>query len=221
MLPTCGQCEKSGTQCVYPQTFKRGFPEGYLAGIEVRLAETERALFETLSILRSAGLSEALSQPVDHVFDFKQTKTARMKEWERLPLATVQDRRNWLLDKAGRLGISLQDNSFRGRAEPTTFGTISSHSDHEFQDPHGNVHTTPWQQAQAGRVDLDQGPYSSPMTRQSPLNHPSYQSQYQSTPNDGSPGWRSGPPERHASVSDPMGASKAEMLSSTQSRKFF
>lgn len=211
---------------MYPQTFKRGFPEGYLAGIEVRLAETERALFETLSILRSAGLSDSISQPVGHVFDFKQTKTARMKEWERLPLATAQERRNWFLDKTDRLGLSLQDDAFRGRVEPTAFEATSPHSDHGFQDHNSGLHTASWQQpqAQVGGVNLDhlhQGAYSSPTARQSSLNHPSYQSQYQSTPIDASSGWRPEPSERHTSVGDSTVGSKAEILSSTQSQKFF
>jgi hypothetical protein len=148
--------------------------------------------------------------PADHIFDLKQTKTARMKEWERLPLATVQDRRRWFSDKADRIGLSLEDQNLRREEHEGVAVALS----------------TSWQQPQmhAARVlpgHLDQVSSSSPMAMQSPLDHAPHQNQYQSTPTNTSPGWRTDPSESYTSVGDRAGASKADIISSTQSRKFF
>ena len=106
-MPSCGQCNKSGAQCKYPQTFKRGFPEGYLAGLEQRLAETERALFDTLRLLHDPQSTVTNSYGEDN-FIAKQNKSARLKEWERLPLVTTSDRWQWYQEKATSAGVNQQ-----------------------------------------------------------------------------------------------------------------
>jgi len=90
-------------QCTYPQSFKRGFPEGYLAGLEHRLAETERALFNSLQLLR--GMPESDIRHVEQVFHAKRTKSTRTKEWERLPLNTQEQRWQWFNEKASDLDL--------------------------------------------------------------------------------------------------------------------
>jgi hypothetical protein len=91
ILPACSQCNTINAGCTYPELNKRGFPEGYMSGLEQRLIETEIALLESLS-------GSALLSPTAHRYSkasSSASKAQRMEEWKRLPLATPSDRQNW------------------------------------------------------------------------------------------------------------------------------
>ncbi|RAK95367.1 uncharacterized protein BO80DRAFT_450298 [Aspergillus ibericus CBS 121593] len=74
----------------------RGLPLGYLTQLEQRLADTELALFEALTTLRSldhdGDLAKASLKPE---VEAKQGKHARMEEWGRLPLREQSDTWRW------------------------------------------------------------------------------------------------------------------------------
>lgn len=83
---------------MYPLSSKRGFPEGYLSGLEQRLIETEWALFETMAGLSSLDMPEFARDLFQNSAE-KQSKTARAEEWHRLSIASPEDRYRWFHEK--------------------------------------------------------------------------------------------------------------------------
>lgn len=72
---------------MYPISSKRGFPEGYLSGLEQRLADTEFALFATIARQSNLNIPEN-TRELFHIHAERQSKTFRSQEWRRLPVAT-------------------------------------------------------------------------------------------------------------------------------------
>ncbi|PYI09589.1 hypothetical protein BO78DRAFT_467735 [Aspergillus sclerotiicarbonarius CBS 121057] len=95
-LPYCSQCTGEPSKCNYPENGKRGLPLGYLTQLEQRLADTELALFEALTTLRSLGHGDDLVKASLKVeVEERQGKNARMGEWGRLPLRDQSDIQRW------------------------------------------------------------------------------------------------------------------------------
>jgi hypothetical protein len=91
LLPACSQCNTLKADCSYPEQNKRGFPEGYMSGLEQRLIETEIALLSSLS---------GSPLPSQTVYRYSKaslsaSKAQRMEEWKKLPLATTSDSHKW------------------------------------------------------------------------------------------------------------------------------
>ncbi|KAL4949454.1 hypothetical protein BDW69DRAFT_174418 [Aspergillus filifer] len=96
ILPVCSQCSDPA-RCVYPESGKRGLPQGYITHLENRLAATERALYSAYAYLRtispsSFSIVESLQPPT--------SRTAAVNEWSRLPLRNPDDLELWLSEKA-------------------------------------------------------------------------------------------------------------------------
>lgn len=218
----CGQCEKSGAQCIYPQTFKRGFPEGYLAAIETRLIQTERALFEALSASNGIDLNQIPAQSVADAFDTKTTKSARMEEWNRLPLLTAQDRQTWCLQKAETIGL-VSRSPTRRQGDGSMTHVSLPHAHHDFQGENIDSSTSLWHQPYARNASLPTGsdhmselfsPQRQEMLDSEPPLTPIRQ--VQSSTGSGSAGMRT-----VTTPQDLQRSSMASILSVQQSRRFF
>ncbi|PYH43762.1 GMC family oxidoreductase [Aspergillus saccharolyticus JOP 1030-1] len=73
-----------------------GLPLGYLNQIEKRLADTEQALFEALTIMRELNASH--DRPMIRATRTSpdlRSKSARMQEWSRSPLRDWAERERW------------------------------------------------------------------------------------------------------------------------------
>ena len=103
-LPACTQCIVASTPCRYPEVSKRGFPPGYISALEKRLLESELALFDALTTIRSGTESgEIQSSQVSHLLERRNAhgiKAANIAEWKSLPLVTPQQRWHWLHEKS-------------------------------------------------------------------------------------------------------------------------
>ena len=117
-LPTCSYCAGHNQRCLYSEPYRRGFPEGYLSGLEQRLTQTELALFEALTSFTAVQASQAecsahgLTGPIAGAFKNQALatgKAGRMAEWERLPLDTREGMRRWYQAKAAELGLGGMD----------------------------------------------------------------------------------------------------------------
>ncbi|KAL4906816.1 hypothetical protein BDW74DRAFT_127646 [Aspergillus multicolor] len=96
ILPVCSQCSDPA-KCVYPESGKRGLPQGYITHLESRLAATEQALYSSYSYLRTFAprtfrMTDS-TQPA-------QSRTAAVNEWSRLPLRNAEDLELWWAEKA-------------------------------------------------------------------------------------------------------------------------
>ncbi|KAF5873182.1 putative zn 2cys6 transcription factor protein [Botrytis fragariae] len=90
-LPSCSKCQGAPQQCYYSEANKRGLPPGYLAGIELRLNETEIALHRALSRLYNhsdARFQESREFP-------QASKGELMEQWQELPLGSDIDLETW------------------------------------------------------------------------------------------------------------------------------
>ncbi|KAL4897525.1 hypothetical protein BDV59DRAFT_45937 [Aspergillus ambiguus] len=103
ILPICSQCVTTPARCIYPESGKRGLPQGYITHIEHRLIDTEIALYTLYSQMRSAGLHidmPDLRIPQDAPDTLaRQSRTTNMSEWERLPLRDARDWERWWTEK--------------------------------------------------------------------------------------------------------------------------
>ncbi|KAL4975175.1 hypothetical protein BDW66DRAFT_137938 [Aspergillus desertorum] len=130
ILPICSQCSDPA-KCVYPESGKRGLPQGYITHLESRLAATERALYSSYSYLRTFS-PRPFSIP-----DSSQpgpSRTAAVNEWSRLPLRNADDLELWWAAKTLVYGTAGHDAFFelglprRDKAAhaPTSQNSLSS-----------------------------------------------------------------------------------------------
>ncbi|KAG4425650.1 hypothetical protein IFR04_001112 [Cadophora malorum] len=103
--------------CVYAESNKRGIPGGYVAALEVRLIETEVALYNVLCELRDINQTGRFSSggPLPYSVpdallrrqhgQGNESKVLKMGEWKRLPLSTPEDVQNWWTSLRAEHGI--------------------------------------------------------------------------------------------------------------------
>ncbi|KAG7417675.1 Regulatory protein CAT8 [Fusarium oxysporum f. sp. rapae] len=110
--PACSRCRSFGSQCTWPTVLKRGPPKGYTKALETRLRETELVLTRLLhSTNDEALLARAFrddTQELAHKrFNEQITEhsssgigeqkiLALMDHWERFPLRTADNVRQWI-----------------------------------------------------------------------------------------------------------------------------
>lgn len=99
LLPSCSQCSNTNANCTYPELHKRGFPEGYMSGLEQRLIETEIALLQALN---HSPIPSSITNRFSKV-NSSTSKASRMEEWKSLPLTTTSDRQIWHATKMTEL----------------------------------------------------------------------------------------------------------------------
>ncbi|OJJ00561.1 hypothetical protein ASPVEDRAFT_149506 [Aspergillus versicolor CBS 583.65] len=123
ILPVCSQCSDPA-RCNYPESGKRGLPQGYITHLENRLAATERALYSSYAYLRT------ISPRSFSILDGPQpnpSRTAATNEWSRFPLHTPEDLENWWVEKSRVYG------PIEGEAPPEwspgTTGTTSGNKE--------------------------------------------------------------------------------------------
>ncbi|KAL5361291.1 hypothetical protein BJX96DRAFT_176103 [Aspergillus floccosus] len=122
ILPTCSQCATAPSRCIYPESGKRGLPQGYITHLEHRLIDTELALYTLYSQLRRAGLHT--ETPDVHIPPTvperlaRQSRTPNMAEWERLPLRDARDWERWWAGKRVLFGEDGPDTSQTGEQSP-------------------------------------------------------------------------------------------------------
>ncbi|KAI4763069.1 hypothetical protein E4T52_04805 [Aureobasidium sp. EXF-3400] len=87
----------------------RGLPSGYIANIEERLAQTEVALLQALAIIH--GLDARHTPNQNHLgvpnaqadrpreLEFNEVRIARVEEWQRFPLETTEQQRDWMRNR--------------------------------------------------------------------------------------------------------------------------
>ncbi|RMJ11548.1 hypothetical protein BHE90_007508 [Fusarium euwallaceae] len=94
-LPYCLQCSHDPSNCHYPEQNKRGIPIGFITRLEARLAETEEALFQVLQSLENdpQNAQHSLKPP-------SQRKVDRIREWDTLPLKSLDDIKTWFQNKS-------------------------------------------------------------------------------------------------------------------------
>ncbi|KAL4781801.1 hypothetical protein BJX76DRAFT_349883 [Aspergillus varians] len=90
-------------RCIYPESGKRGLPQGYITHLENRLAATERALYSSYNYSRTIS-SRLLSIPGSP--QPNPSRTTAINEWSRLPLRTPSDLENWWAEKARVYGTA-------------------------------------------------------------------------------------------------------------------
>ncbi|KAF7623139.1 hypothetical protein AFLA_010448 [Aspergillus flavus NRRL3357] len=122
LLPICTQCATtplSQSKCIYPESGKRGLPQGYITHIEHRLAATEAALFSVYSQIRAGSTVQpqrqsqiqegSLAVPVDVVASSRGSRMESMAEWQALPLRAGGELERWWGVKKGAWGIDVDD----------------------------------------------------------------------------------------------------------------
>ncbi|KAL3436707.1 hypothetical protein BDV09DRAFT_36726 [Aspergillus tetrazonus] len=107
ILPVCSQCSDPA-KCVYPESGKRGLPQGYITHLESRLAATERALYSTYSYLRTFS---PRSFSIPNSSQPGPSRTAAVNEWSRLPLRNADDLELWWAEKTPLYGTAERDAS--------------------------------------------------------------------------------------------------------------
>ncbi|KAL4912369.1 hypothetical protein BDW62DRAFT_206525 [Aspergillus aurantiobrunneus] len=122
-LPVCSQCSDPA-RCIYPESGKRGLPQGYITHLENRLAATEQALYSSYAYLRtiSPRSFSILDPPQPNL-----SRTVAVNEWSRLPLRTPDDLENWWTEKT-RLYRAAEGES-SSEWSPGITGTISRDKD--------------------------------------------------------------------------------------------
>ncbi|KAL4805592.1 hypothetical protein BDV18DRAFT_141334 [Aspergillus unguis] len=121
-LPVCSQCSDPA-RCIYPESGKRGLPQGYITHLENRLAATEKALYSSYSHLRTSPQSFSIT-------DITQPNTSRaaaVNEWSRLPLQNQEDLERWWSEKARVYGTV--EGGAPSEWSPGTIGTIYREKD--------------------------------------------------------------------------------------------
>ncbi|KAF4179610.1 hypothetical protein CNMCM8694_001552 [Aspergillus lentulus] len=94
-LPFCSQCSADPSKCNYPESGRRGLPLGYVNQLEMRLADTELALYEALATLRAMN-GPSLIRASRKADISPKPKAARVEEWTQLPLREPYDLKRWL-----------------------------------------------------------------------------------------------------------------------------
>ncbi|KAL4873597.1 hypothetical protein BDV12DRAFT_81069 [Aspergillus spectabilis] len=123
ILPVCSQCSDPA-RCIYPESGKRGLPQGYITHLENRLAATERALYS------SYAYSRTVSPQSFNIIDSPQptsSRTAAINEWSRLSLRNPDDLERWWTEKARLYGTA--EGEAPSERIPETAGTISRDRD--------------------------------------------------------------------------------------------
>lgn len=184
--------------------------------------QTERALFEALASLSNNSLSETTTESIDSAFSIKRAKAARMDEWTRLPLITTQDREAWYSEKASKVGIS-QQSPIHGQEDALMTETTSPYGTHSFQARSEDLPTPSWSLPHAHSASLS-------TVRE---NLPDHFSQIPlQTPNSNLPAtqdWQmqssirpsSADNREHSTPQGVQNTTKAEILSTRNSRRFF
>ncbi|KAF9889855.1 hypothetical protein FE257_006945 [Aspergillus nanangensis] len=106
ILPICTQCTSTPSRCIYPESGKRGLPQGYITHLEHRLIDTELTLYTLYSHIRSLPTpipDMCIPQSVTDALA-RQSRTTNMAEWERLPLREPRDWERWWGQKRVVLG---------------------------------------------------------------------------------------------------------------------
>ncbi|KEQ69653.1 hypothetical protein M436DRAFT_75811 [Aureobasidium namibiae CBS 147.97] len=126
-IPTCSQCVHASQTCTYPGTNKRGLPSGYLANIEERLAQTENALLQALSIIHGSESRQDSSQPHPEVslarterpreLEFNEVRIARVEEWQNFPLETLEQQQHWMHNRLAPNGAPTASDSIERQRE--------------------------------------------------------------------------------------------------------
>lgn len=184
--------------------------------------QTERALFEALSASNGINLNINSAQFLADAFDTKTTKSARMEEWNRLPLSTAQDRQAWCLQKAEVIGLVSRSPMQRPGDISMTHLT-SPHKHHDLQSENMNSSTALWHQTYAHNASLPTGSdrlsvLFSPQRQETLDSEPPLtpSQQMQSSTGSSSAGMRT-----VTTPQDLQRFSKASILSLQQSRRFF
>ncbi|KAH8426598.1 Zn(II)2Cys6 transcription factor domain-containing protein [Aspergillus melleus] len=126
ILPVCTQCTDP-TRCIYPESGKRGLPQGYITHLEARLASTEQALFAVYEHLRSLGLHTEIPEGLGEQQPSRsQTRVAKMAEWERLPLNARGDLERWWAERRG--GVAGYSDGLAGDTAQTQTAVLGSGS---------------------------------------------------------------------------------------------
>ena len=141
ILPICSQCRASGTVCKYSEKGKTGQPSGYAANLERRLAETEAALFLSMSRENNSYQQQPDAMAVFRHFQSHsggQRKADKGTEWTRYRLLTDAGRQDWWYERqrlvSGRDGREadeavLRDNQTAQQApSPGYVGTADPSS---------------------------------------------------------------------------------------------
>ncbi|PKX90053.1 Zn(II)2Cys6 transcription factor domain-containing protein [Aspergillus novofumigatus IBT 16806] len=116
-IPFCSQCSADPSKCNYPESGKRGLPLGYINQLEMRLADTELALYEALTTLRAMNGSTLIRASQKADISPKQ-KAARMEEWTQFPFREPSDLERWLDAKRDEFNIMNNNISDAQRTMP-------------------------------------------------------------------------------------------------------
>jgi hypothetical protein len=100
-----------------PDGLCRGLPLGYINQLEMRLADTELALYEALTTLRAMSASSLVRASRKANLSPKQ-KAARMEEWAQLSLHEPSDLERWLDAKRDEFNIMNNTISDAQRTMP-------------------------------------------------------------------------------------------------------
>ncbi|KAL3464355.1 hypothetical protein BJX64DRAFT_95459 [Aspergillus heterothallicus] len=122
-MPVCSQCVDPA-RCIYPESGKRGLPQGYITHLENRLAATERALYSTYAYLRT------ISPRSFTIVDSPQSTSSRaaaVNEWTRLPLGDPDNLEQWWAEKTRVFRTA--GGEAPSEWSPDTAGTMSKEKD--------------------------------------------------------------------------------------------
>ncbi|CAD0018218.1 unnamed protein product [Aureobasidium pullulans] len=217
----------------------RGLPSGYIAKIEDRLAHTEAALLQALSTIHASearAIENVLpagptSETVERQqLEFNEIRIAKVEEWQRYPLDSEQQQREWMRHK-----ISTGDLQAEVRAEVQATAhqadepePLHHHSNQEVVSTRKRQRTIISDQQQPDTAaspeasERTRGPESlagwtaNTFVQDSYNNQPKMQSPAPVLPPTSNPS-TSDP----TSIQDPQPPSKAKHLSTLHSRKYF
>ncbi|RKL39335.1 hypothetical protein BFJ72_g6807 [Fusarium proliferatum] len=155
----CKTCRSRKQKCTWPAVLKRGPPKGYTKALEARLAETELVLIRLLHATNEEGLlarafdgdtkKRAHRRFGEQNTELKSSSIgehkmlALMDHWERFPLRTADDVRQWIgeVSKTSMMqgeGTNQSNEKMRGllRVESSSGNADYQHED-EVQSPAG------------------------------------------------------------------------------------
>ncbi|KAH7001224.1 hypothetical protein EDB80DRAFT_721771 [Ilyonectria destructans] len=115
-LPHCLQCRHDPSNCHYPEQNKRGIPIGFINRLEARLVETEDALYRVLQFIDQRSVDEPNS-----LHHSRQSKADRIKEWDNLPLQSMDEVHQWYQQRIGATPSSAGDLSIDNPPPSTTW----------------------------------------------------------------------------------------------------
>ncbi|KAH7305438.1 hypothetical protein B0I35DRAFT_443794 [Stachybotrys elegans] len=124
-LPHCLQCNDQPSLCQYPEQNKRGIPIGFINRLEARLVETEDALLRVLHSI-SPGSADALPSRSSS----QQSKSSKIKEWDSLPLQSMDDIKEWYRLRTGVVlsSASLGPEQYAPHPHPLEFDSTTTAS---------------------------------------------------------------------------------------------